>query len=44
MDPTSLSFYGEGNESEYSCAIRTGTDRFTYAVPTGYTAWNVQGA
>lgn len=39
-----LSFYGDNIESTYSCAIRTGTDRFSYAVPTGFTAWNVQGA
>lgn len=39
-----LSFYADDVELSYACAIRTGTDRFTYAVPTGYTAWNVQGA
>lgn len=39
-----LSFYSDNIELTYSCAIRTGTDRFSYAVPTGFTAWNVQGA
>jgi len=39
-----LSFYGDNIESTYSCAIRTGADRFSNAVPTGFTAWNIQGA
>lgn len=39
-----LSFYADNVELAYACAIRTGTDRFTYGVPAGYTAWNVQGA
>lgn len=39
-----LSFFGDNIEAAYSCAIRTGTDRFSYGVPVGYTAWNVQGA
>lgn len=39
-----LSFFGDNIESSYSCSIRTGTDRFSYAVPSGFTAWNVQGA
>ena len=38
-----LSFFGDDIESTYSCRIRTGTDRFSYAVPAGFTAWNVQG-
>ena len=38
-----LSFLGDNIEAFYSCAIRTGTDRFSYSVPVGYTAWNVQG-
>lgn len=38
-----LSFFGDNIEAAYSCAIRTGTDRFSYGVPVGYTAWNVQG-
>lgn len=39
-----LSFQGDNIEASYSCALRTGTDRFTYAVPNGFTAWVVQGA
>lgn len=39
-----LSFYCDNTEVEYSCAIRTGSDRFTYPVPAGFTAWNIQGA
>ncbi|MBP7621055.1 MAG: hypothetical protein KA745_08825 [Gemmatimonadales bacterium] len=38
-----LSFFGDNIENSYSCAIRTGTDRFSYSVPAQYTAWNVQG-
>lgn len=39
-----LTFYGDNVEATYFAAIRTGTDRFSYPVPSGYTAWNVQGA
>ena len=39
-----LSFFGDNIELTYSCAIRSGTDRFSYPVPAQYTAWNVQGA
>ena len=39
-----LSFFGDNVEETYSCAIRTGTDRFSYSVPIGFTAWNVEGA
>lgn len=39
-----LSFFSDNIEASYSCAIRTGTDRLSYTVPVGYTAWNIQGA
>jgi len=39
-----LSFYCDNTELPYSCAIRDGTDRQSYPVPTGFTAWNIQGA
>lgn len=39
-----LVFYGDNIETAYSCAIRTGADRFSYAVPAGFIAWNLQGA
>jgi len=39
-----LSFFADNIEATYSCSIRTGTDRFSYTVPVGFTAWNIQGA
>ncbi len=39
-----LSFYCDNNELAYTCSIRTGADLFSYSIPSGFTAWNVQGA
>jgi hypothetical protein len=36
-----LSFFGDNIEGTYSCAINAGSDRFAYAPPGSYSAWNV---
>lgn len=38
-----LSFFTDNIEGTYAAAIRAGADRFSYAPPAQYNAWNVTG-